>query len=87
MPAGPDPTIQLADSVDAECLLIADWLQERVAQDGVAPHEMGVFVRSEAELQRATAAVAAAGMSSVILDANTETKSRPIAPSSTPSSG
>jgi hypothetical protein len=41
----------------------------------VAPHEFGVFVRSPAQLDRASAAVNAAGLSFKILDEHVETVS------------
>jgi len=42
---------------------------------GIAPHEMGVFVRSGAELTRARAATEAAGLPAKVLDDNVETTS------------
>ena len=60
------PVIQVLPSHDAETAAIAEWLKAR-GQEGCAPHEMGVFVRSKAELDRATAAVAMAGYSAVDL--------------------
>ena len=42
---------------------------------GVLPHEFGVFVRSEAQLDRAQAAVKAAGLPFKILDEHVETTS------------
>lgn len=41
--------------------------------EGVLPHEFGVFVRSEAELERAQSAVEAAGLPFKILDEHVET--------------
>lgn len=69
---GPDPTIQVVESQESETALIAQWLSSRLA-DGVQPHEMGMFVRSEAELPRAKAAASEAGLEVVVLDASTET--------------
>ena len=63
---GAEPIIRVLPSPDEETAEIADWLSAR-GQDGYAPHEMGLFVRSNAELKRATAAVQAAGYSSVDL--------------------
>src|SRR3954454_7894872 len=40
-----------------------NWIAEQ-AKAGVMPHEFGIFVRSEAELDRAKAAVTRAGMAS-----------------------
>ena len=46
-----------------------------VTVEGVLPHEIGVFVRSEAELPRATAAVQHTGVPFGVLDENDETSS------------
>jgi superfamily I DNA/RNA helicase len=43
--------------------------------EGVMPHEMGVFVRSPAELDRALAAVEHAGLPCTVLDEHVETTS------------
>ena len=51
---GAEPVIQVLPSHDAETAAIAEWLKSR-GQEGYAPHEMGVFVRSKAELDRAIA--------------------------------
>ena len=69
---GPEPCVEVAKSKKHETELIASWLGERI-KDGIEPHEMGVFVRSDAELPRARAAVAEAGLTAVQLDANTDT--------------
>ena len=69
---GPEPCIRIAESPEAETAIIAEWISARLS-DGVQPHEIGVFVRSEAELPRARAAVGQAGIPMVVLDANTET--------------
>ena len=68
---GPEPSVQVAESKKRETALIASWLTDRI-KDGVQPHEMGVFVRSDAELARARAAVTEAGLTGVELDANTD---------------
>lgn len=68
---GPEPTIAVAASLEDEAATIATWLRDRV-KDGVLPHEIGVFVRSEAELPRARAAVARAGLKAVELDVSHE---------------
>ena len=51
---GPDPQIVEAQSQDAECAIVAKWLGERVAE-GLAAHELAIFVRSSAEMDRAEA--------------------------------
>jgi len=45
--------------------------------EGVLPHEFGVFVRSEAELDRARSAVIAAGLPFKVLDSNRRDDNRP----------
>jgi mRNA-degrading endonuclease RelE of RelBE toxin-antitoxin system len=64
---GPEPTIRVLESVEAESGAIAEWLRARSAE-GFAPHEIGVFVRSRAELPRAAGAVRAAGLAVAELD-------------------
>ena len=65
---GPEPDVRVSKSTAEEMKLIATWLKERIAQ-GVLPHEVGVFVRSDGEIGRARAAVEAAGLSVFKLDA------------------
>jgi ATP-dependent exoDNAse (exonuclease V) beta subunit len=64
---GPPPQVRLYDDQAGECAAVARWLRERAA-DGLNPHEMAVFVRSDVVLGRALAAVAAAGFPAAILD-------------------
>lgn len=64
---GPPPTVVELDSEDAETRAVADWLAGRTS-DGVAPHEIGVVVRSDAQLGRAREALEAAGLKHVLLD-------------------
>jgi mRNA-degrading endonuclease RelE of RelBE toxin-antitoxin system len=64
---GPPPLIAVLDDQDEESETVSKWLQERTAE-GFAPHEIGVFVRSEAELERARAAVDQAGLIGKLLD-------------------
>ena len=68
---GPEPLIRMPDSPDAENAAIAEWLAARRKQ-GYEPHEIGVFVRSEDEMERAFKAVHAAGMSAAALDERSE---------------
>ena len=63
---GSEPAIQVLPSYDAETAAIAERLKSR-GQEGYAPAEMGVFVRSKAELGRAIAAVGMAGYAAVDL--------------------
>jgi len=71
---GPKPTILELNSAAEEIERVAEWLKSRCAE-GLMPHEFGVFVRSEGEISRAEAAVAAAEMPAVVLDEKVETAS------------
>src|SRR5579872_3440943 len=57
---GPDPEIQTYADAEHEIEGMADWIKKTVA-DGIAPAEIGLFVRSNDQLARARAAVKAAG--------------------------
>jgi len=57
---GPEPEIRTFPTAEAEIQGIAAWIRRLVA-DGIAPAEIGLFVRSNSELIRARAAVKAAG--------------------------
>ncbi len=71
---GPPPTFHSLDSESEEIKTVGDWIVER-AKAGVLPHELGVFVRSIAQLDRARAAVQKAGMVFKVLDEHVETAS------------
>ena len=71
---GPPPLIQVLKSEKEEIRAVSAWLSEHL-KTGVAPHEFGVFVRSEAELPRARAAVEGAGIPFKVLDEHVETTS------------
>lgn len=58
---GPRPVVLTAESESAEVAIVAAWLRDRSGEK-VPPGEIGVFVRSEAELPRAREAVRAAGL-------------------------
>ena len=64
---GPAPEVRTLESPEDETAAVAEWLGARVAE-GYAPHTMGVFVRSEVQIERALSAVRAAGMRPVELD-------------------
>ena len=68
---GPEPTTAVLDTVEDETIAIAEWIEARV-QEGVPPDEIGVFVRSKAEMGRARAAVEAANLTASELDSGTE---------------
>jgi hypothetical protein len=71
---GPLPAVVSAKSEEEERGIVAKWLKDTSAA-GLVPHEFGVFVRSEAELERAKAAVTEAGMPLRVLDEHVETAS------------
>ncbi|MDB5540081.1 MAG: helicase [Devosia sp.] len=58
---GPDPTVVLAPTSDAEVVEVAALIKAALAE-GTLPGEIGIFVRSGAELPRARAAAGAAGL-------------------------
>jgi len=69
---GVPPEVVIADTIDAEIETVATWIR-RCSDEGVVPHEIGVFVRSEAQLDRARAAVERAGLQYNVLDENVQT--------------
>lgn len=71
---GPPPVIRVSANPSDEMKTVAEWLTERVTE-GVAFHEIGVFVRSAAQLVRAQGAVKAAGLPFKVLDEYVETAS------------
>jgi superfamily I DNA/RNA helicase/mRNA-degrading endonuclease RelE of RelBE toxin-antitoxin system len=74
---GPAPAVQTFNSQEEENNAVSAWLAER-SKEGVMPHEFGVFVRSDAELDRARAAVSKTGLPSKLLDEHVETTSGKI---------
>ena len=64
---GPEPNIRVLVSPDEEAAALAEWLTAR-RQEGYAPHEIALFVRSEAEMKRAQDAVHRAGLSLTLLN-------------------
>lgn len=69
---GPDPIIKSFPTAELESAAVGAWLRQRI-DEGVATHELGVFVRSPAELQRACNAVAGAELPFNILDEGIQT--------------
>jgi len=64
---GPKPLVAGQVSPDAEVETVASWLKARV-EAGVQPHEIGVIVRSETELERAAEALSRAAVPFIVLD-------------------
>ncbi len=71
---GPAPTIEGFKDAKAESIAVGKSIADLHGQ-GVAPHEFGVFVRSEAQMDRARAAVAASKLPCRVLDERVETVS------------
>lgn len=71
---GPPPTIQTFTDDSEEIKAVSHWITEWT-KVGILPHEIGVFVRSAAQLDRAQTAVKAAGMPFKVLDEHVETAS------------
>lgn len=69
---GPRPEICTLKTEASEGIFVRDWLKARVGE-GLAPHELGVFVRSAAQVERATKALSDAGISFRVLDERVET--------------
>src|ERR1700722_13523266 len=53
-------------------MTVSDWFKART-NEGILPHEIAIFVRSSAELERATAAAESATIPYKVLDENVET--------------
>jgi len=71
---GPAPTIRVLRSQKDEIESVGSWLSQ-LGNEGLKPHEMGVFVRCSAELDRARAAVENANLPCKILDEKIESAS------------
>ncbi|MFC1502477.1 3'-5' exonuclease [bacterium] len=71
---GPKPEIMVLDNQKEENDVVGKWISDRMRED-VQPHEIGVFVRSESELDRARAAIEDVGIPFKVLDENVETTS------------
>jgi len=65
--SGPPPRVAVYAIPDEESAAVGAWLAA-LAGGGIAPGEMAIFVRSEAELERARAAAGASGLKFRVLD-------------------
>jgi hypothetical protein len=70
---GPPPQISTFATEHEESESVGAWLRS-LSDNGIQAHEVGVFVRSPAQVARATAAINAAGLSPRILDDRVEIK-------------
>jgi hypothetical protein len=71
---GPAPVIRVLATGSSEVEAVGLWLKD-LLKAGLAPHEIGIFVRSSAQIDRARAAVEAANVPFKILDEHVETVS------------
>jgi hypothetical protein len=75
---GPPPMVMACTDAEHECRVVGNWIMDRL-KEGCAPSEVGVFVRSDAELKRARAAVKAAGARAVELNDKVEVENGAVA--------
>lgn len=71
---GPPPSIRILKNAAEEIESVAEWIRTQT-DSGVHPHEIALFVRDAAQLDRATAAAQAADFPFKILDEHVETVS------------
>ncbi|HJS60071.1 MAG TPA: UvrD-helicase domain-containing protein [Vicinamibacteria bacterium] len=69
---GPEPDIRTPGTPEAEIQAAGQWIADRIAE-GVKPEEVGVFVRSSKESDRARAALEVARVAGKVLDEEVET--------------
>ncbi len=60
------PMVVACTDAEHECRIVGNWIKDRLLE-GCAPSEVGVFVRSDAELKRARSAVKAAGALALLI--------------------
>ncbi len=75
---GPPPIVEAFASPEKEQAAVGAWIAQRL-REGCQPHEIGVFVRSEGQLERARAALKAAGAESVEISDKVEVTSGAVA--------
>lgn len=71
---GPPPDIQSVANTAAEAELVGKWLSERSTRDHIQPHEIGIFVRSKGQIERARNAVDHARLQVNVLDESVDVK-------------
>ena len=69
---GPKPTIQVLEDEEGESIAVSEWLTARISE-GLQPGEIGVFVRSTEQMERAVATVKLSGVPYAVLDDDMET--------------
>jgi superfamily I DNA/RNA helicase len=70
---GPQPILSIYRTADEETEAVGEWIKGLI-KEGFEPREIGVFVRSEKQLERAQNAVAKAGVESISLTEMKDTK-------------
>jgi mRNA-degrading endonuclease RelE of RelBE toxin-antitoxin system len=71
---GPEPVIRTYETDLAEINAVTKWIADH-SSSGLLPQEFGVFVRSDAQIERAKSAVTQAGLKFKVLDDHVETAS------------
>jgi hypothetical protein len=69
---GPKPNIRVFDTIEEEAEAVGAWLIDRT-NEGIVPHEIGIFVRSADQLDRAQDAAHKSGVPFKVLDEHVET--------------
>ena len=69
---GPEPSIAITESTEEESKSVTDWLTDLTGRD-LEPHEIGVFVRSTDQINRATVAIEGTGLQFTVLDDHVQT--------------
>jgi hypothetical protein len=64
---GPPPVLRAFHAAEEESRAVGEWVSEQ-AKAGIAPHEIGIFVRSERQIDRAKAVLAVSGLPYKVLD-------------------
>lgn len=75
---GPSPLVTVCKDNGKEAEAVGTWIAQRLGE-GCQPHEIGVFVRSDAELKRARAALKIAGARSIELSDKVEVEDGSVA--------
>ncbi|WP_235981808.1 3'-5' exonuclease [Methylobrevis albus] len=75
---GPSPLVTVCKDISKEAEAVGTWIAQRLGE-GCQPHEIGVFVRSDAELSRAWAAMKIAGARSIQLSDKVESEDGSVA--------
>jgi hypothetical protein len=75
---GPTPEFNGFDTPEEESTFVGQWIT-KLHDEGLSPHEIGVFVRSNREIDRAKDAVQSANLPYLILDERVETISTKVA--------